>query len=135
MTLSKRWLLPPVLAVLPLLLQRLRLRLPSKPSPPLSPRLLQPSPPLQPLQPQPAALMKKWPCCVPTMRAGRLLRLRSLLLNRAALRRWPWRLHLRRLQCPRPLLLWLRRLHLPPRQRQHLPRLLAPSPEARSWFR
>ena len=112
-----------MLAVLPLLLQRLRLRLPSKPSPPLSPRLLQPSPPLQPLQPQPAALMKKWPCCVPTMRAGRLLKLRSLLLNRAALRRWPWRLHLHLLQCPRPLLLWLRRWPLWFALRQCLPRL------------
>jgi len=108
---------------LPRLLQRLRLRLPSKPSPPLSPRLLQPSPPLHPLQPQPAALMKKWPYCVLTMRAGRLLKLRSLLLNQAALRRWPWRLHLHLhlLQCPRPLLLSLRQC-LP--RLKSLPRLL-----------
>ena len=117
MTLSKRWLLPPVLAVLPLLLQRLRLCPPSKSPPPLSPR------PLQPLQPQPAALMKKWPYCVLTMRAGRLLKLRSLLLNRVALRRWPWRLHLHLLQCPRPLLLWLRRWPLWFALRQCLPRL------------
>ncbi|MBS3932760.1 MAG: hypothetical protein KGZ35_00235, partial [Truepera sp.] len=76
-----------------------------------------------PLQPQPAALMKKWPYCVLTMRAGRLLKLRSLLLNRVALRRWPWRLHLHLLQCPRPLLLWLRRWPLWFALRQCLPRL------------
>ena len=75
------------------------------------------------------------------MRAGLLLRLRSLLLNRAALRRWPWRLHLRLLQRPRPLLLWLRRWPLWFALRQRLPQLkslpplLAPSPEARSWLR
>ena len=68
-------------------------------------------------------MMKKWPYCVLTMRAGLLLRLRSLLLNRVALRRWPWRLHLHLLQCPRPLLLWLRRWPLWFALRQCLPRL------------
>ena len=55
------------------------------------------------------------------MRAGLLLRLRSLRLRRVALRRWPWRLQLRLLQCP--LLLWLRRLPLWFALRQRLPRL------------
>jgi hypothetical protein len=71
--------------------------------------------------------MKKWPYCVPTMRAGRLLKLRSLLLNRVALRRWPWHLHLHLhlhlLQCPRPLLWLLRRWPLWLALRQFLPRL------------